>query len=389
MTNIIIIADSWIYSREKHGFTIGGVQTYILDLCAIAGNMGARCTVALISPTKEIFSERADGFDIEAFHKSGLFKSTNQATFEYIYKKFNSPDSIFIISTDQLTINTRYPNVITIQHGIAFDNELKGLGKPWNISPFTKRLFAHLRAERNYKRGISAPNIVCVDYNYFNWVRTLGDISSSNHYKVILNHTSSLLPQEEIHEKLRKTDGPVKLIFARRFVDYRGARIFANAVSRLFDNGYDIKVTFAGDGPLGPELKERFKGNPNVDFTSFKPHESVGVHAEYDIAVVPTVFSEGSSLSLAEAMSAGCLPVVSHVGGMTNMLLDGFNGLLAYPSEDSLYEKLCQAIDLPVGDFNRIQMNAYLTAKNALNLQKWQAQWIDLIQSVYQNYKNQ
>lgn len=380
MRHIVIVANESVFDRHSNNFSIGGVQTYIKDLCEVAKLMNAKCTLALISKSEDLYSKELNGFNVETSHCSRLFKSLNQATFNFIYHKYNNKHTVFIIATDQMTIKSKASNVLSIQHGIAFDDEVKNISGLWNFSFLTKRIFAHLRAEFNLRRGKCVPNIVCVDYNFFNWVRTMGDISTHNNYTIILNHTSLLLSIDQINKKLEKKDGPVKIIFARRFVPYRGSRIFANVVSKLINEKRNIQVTFAGEGPMETELKERFKNNDSVSFIKFAPEDSVKVHENYDIAVVPTIFSEGSSLSLAEAMSAGCFPIASHVGGMTNMILDGYNGYLIYPSEEDLYNAILKAIELPKDEFHKIQLNAFQTAQEALCLKKWQSRWIELIE---------
>ncbi|WP_420491566.1 glycosyltransferase [Neobacillus drentensis] len=47
--------------------------------------------------------------------------------------------------------------------------------------------------------------------------------------------------------------------------------------------------------------------------------------------------SEGTSLSLLEAMAAKCAEIATNVGGMTNIILDNYNGLIINPDESELY----------------------------------------------------
>ncbi|MGR4357642.1 glycosyltransferase [Escherichia coli] len=75
---------------------------------------------------------------------------------------------------------------------------------------------------------------------------------------------------------------------------------------------------------LVDELKKEY---PNSVYqTSYKSEDSIHFHQQYDIAIVPSIGSEGTSLSLLEAMSAKCLVIATDIGGMTNIILDGFNG---------------------------------------------------------------
>ena len=99
-----------------------------------------------------------------------------------------------------------------------------------------------------------------------------------------------------------------------------------------------------------------------------------------DIAVVPTLASEGTSLSLLEAMSAQCAVVCTNVGGMTNIVIDGYNGTMVNPDSGSLYE----AIDALIVDADlrkKLADTAYKTAKEGFSFERWEASWIKVIES--------
>ena len=100
-----------------------------------------------------------------------------------------------------------------------------------------------------------------------------------------------------------------------------------------------------------------------------------------DIAVVPTVGSEGTSLSLLEAMASGCAVVCTNVGGMTNIVLDGYNGLMIYPEEEELYNALtCLIEDSSLRA--KLQANAYNCVKDAFSLHRWKDAWKKVIDNV-------
>ncbi|WKL04237.1 glycosyltransferase family 4 protein [Paenibacillus amylolyticus] len=63
-----------------------------------------------------------------------------------------------------------------------------------------------------------------------------------------------------------------------------------------------------------------------------------------DIAVIPTVFSEGTSYACLEAMSCGLPVIASNVGGLNDLIQDGFNGLLVPPGEQELTAALVRLV---------------------------------------------
>ena len=285
-------------------------------------------------------------------------------------------------------VKTKAENVIVIQHGVAFDNPITGgiWSKNWLLLHFNKMV----RAFKNVRRLYWSKNTVCVDYNYYNWFRTLGMIYPGKVVKVIPNYSSGRISEEDLSKKLNNSRKNIsaKIVFARRFCDYRGTLIFANCVDRLLTGYPNLDFTFAGGGELKGELERRYANNPRVHITCFSAADSIAFHMQYDIAVVPTIFSEGTSLSLLEAMSAGCFPIATHVGGMTNILLDHYNGLLCYPDEEGVYNAIVEAITMKPDDYAAIVYSAYMTAVRAFSLERWQNRWSGFMDEVMRKYAN-
>ena len=308
--------------------------------------------------------------------------TSNQKSFDKIYSQFNGADTVFIIGTDQMDIRSRAENVVAIQHGVAFDVPGDMIAGFWGKTRGLQSLSKLLRCLRNVRRMESVRNTVCVDYNYYNWYKTLGTIRDGKRVWVIPNYSSDCLTWEEFQTKLSGSPGVRKIVFARRFYDYRGALLFARVVRRLLDEGAGMDVTFAGDGPCRAQMEEILSGYQNIHFTSYKAAESVRFHSAYDIAVVPTVFSEGTSLSLCEAMAAGCFPVCTYVGGLSNMLIDHYNGLLCAPAEQSLYEAVKEALEMDSETFSGIVSHAYDTAVRSFSLPLWKEKWKKVMESM-------
>ena len=308
--------------------------------------------------------------------------TSNQKSFDQIYHQFNGADTAFIIGTDQMDIRSRAGNVVAIQHGVAFDVPGDMIAGFWGKTKGLQGASKLLRCLKNVKRMESVRNTVCVDYNFYNWYKTLGTIRDGKRVWVIPNYSSDCMGREEFQAKLSSSPEVKRVVFARRFYDYRGALLFARVVKRLLDEGAGIDVTFAGDGPCRTRMEEILSGCKNIHFTSYTATESVRFHSGYDIAVVPTVFSEGTSLSLCEAMAAGCFPVCTYVGGLSNMLIDHYNGLLCAPTEQSLYDSVKEALEMDSETFKEIVSHAYDTAVRSFSLPLWKEKWKKVLESL-------
>lgn len=362
------------FDFEKREVTIGGLQTYIRDLAELMASDGFEIEVVQINPAYANGREASFG-DFRIVNRQG---KPQRIFDEY---KAREPEALFVLSTDQMPIKARGVRSIQIQHGIAFDIPGNMIGGFWGKTPLLQLINKTLRCLKNVSRLSQADHTVCVDYNYYNWFRTLGTIRLDQKVTVIPNYAGAALTEAELEAKLAGRQGVRSIVFARRFVDYRGTLMFADVIPQLLARYPKLEITLAGNGPLETELHRRFDSEPRVKFAAFNSAESLEFHRNFDLAVVPTIFSEGTSLSLCEAMAAGCFPVATHVGGMTNILLDSFNGLSVYPSTQALYEGLCQAIDMPAEEFNRTVRNAHATAITTFSRHHWQQAWRKALQS--------
>lgn len=370
---LIVLAGKSFFDFRARKASVGGVQTYIRDLVDLGSSAGFEAEIWQISEKDE-----SSGIS-RAVKVIGVPVKTNQRLLKKALSTLFGKEDRIVVSTDQMDARSNDARVIQIQHGIAFDGNFltKLPGFLGRIEIF-RRMERMARAWINVKRLRHVPNTVCVDYNFFNWIRTLSDIPPALNVRVIPNYASQKISEQEFRARLNENRRD-RIIFARRFVEYRGTIIFANTAEKLLREFPQITITFAGDGPLKGDLEKRFGKESRVSFACFTPDESVSFHKKFDIAVVPTISSEGTSLSLLEAMSAGCFPIATHVGGLTNILIDGYNGLMCSPRETSLLDVCRKALTCPIEDFFRMRLEAYNTAVFGFSSGIWKKRWEELL----------
>lgn len=358
------------FDPESESISIGGIQTYIYDLANLTASLGYKPVVYEMNREGKTDCYKFENIEIRQISFS--CKSYFQKSFDTIYKQYNKSDNIFIISTDQLSIKAPYNNVIAINHGIAFDEPICGI---------KGRIIKLLKCLKNVYRGQLVPNVVCVDYNFYNWFRTLATIKDESKFTVIPNYSQGMIDNNELNNKLNSTK-QCKILFARRFVEHRGTKIFAEAIQKILNEFPNVEVTFAGSGPLENVLKEMFKQTNRVTFDSFRCSDSISFHQKYDIAVIPTIFSEGTSLSLCEAMSAGCFCIATRVGGLTNIIIDNYNGFLIEPTTEGIYKSLKEAISMDNDLFKRICQAGYDSACYGFSKKLWLSKWTKYIEDI-------
>lgn len=359
------------YTNDGKEISVGGIQTYIKMLCEVINKNNM--IPIIFQYGNHSFKNNYHGIDVYGVHVKETWSTSRKSRILYneCKKNFNDKEDIIIIATDFMGVTNSDSRVIGIQHGINFD-----VRKSNDDSFFSNLKSNVIRLVRAYKTVLAARKfklLVAVDYNFLNWYRTM-PISKLTDIRVVPNCT--------VIKDLKKVETKkVNIIFARRFFEHRGTRLFASVLNRLFVKYENISATFAGSGPDEMYLREIFASNPRVNFTTYDSNESLEFHKEFDIAVVPTLGSEGTSLSLLEAMAAKCAVVATNVGGMTNIILDHYNGLLINPKENELYESL----ELLIQDTemrNTLSQNAYHSVSQAFNKDLWDKRWTKILEEV-------
>jgi len=110
----------------------------------------------------------------------------------------------------------------------------------------------------------------------------------------------------------------------------------------------NVRFLIAGDGLERERLKkevDRLGIAASVAFLGKIPHEDMpSLLAETDV-YVSTSLSDGTSVSLLEAMASGAFPVVTDIAANKEWITDGMNGFLV-PIEDetSLAQKIVQSL---------------------------------------------
>lgn len=113
----------------------------------------------------------------------------------------------------------------------------------------------------------------------------------------------------------------------------------------------DVRLVLAGKGSLINQLKHYVKKNTledRVHFTGKISHDDVfKVLSDSDLFVLSSL-SEGLPNSIIEAMAMGKPVVATSVGGIPDVIVDGFNGLLVPPkSADKLAHNILYILTHP------------------------------------------
>lgn len=352
-------------SPDGEKLTLGGIQTYITNLSDLLKDLGYK--IKIYQRGEKRFKKIVDGIEVFGVPGSSLrAKTIGEELFKECKEYFNNEEDILIFGSDDYICKTDGIPFIAIQHGITWD-----IPKDWNkVYGMLKKFY---RGWLVCNRVEKASLLICVDNNFINWYRAT--VARPTVKMINIPNFTEIAPEIK-----KPHDGKIRIMFARRFFPYRGTRIFTAAVKRLLKEFDNIEITLAGEGPDGIWLENQFRDESNVKFITYSSSDSLKVHSDKDIAVVPTLGSEGTSLSLLEAMSCQCAVVCTNVGGMTDIVLNGYNGFIVNPDEESIY----QSIRTLIQDFElrrKMALNGYNIVKNCFSKEIWINRWKQVIEN--------
>lgn len=151
-----------------------------------------------------------------------------------------------------------------------------------------------------------------------------------NHEKLIYKPNPIRIPAISGNRKL--SEGTLKVGFAARLVkELKRAHLLCELIEVCMQKNIDVEFNIAGDGECLELLKKYVDGRqwenrvhvlgwiPPTDMTAFWEKQDIYLNISS---------SEGMCLAMLEAMACGCVPVVTDVSGVSDVIEDGKNGFV-------------------------------------------------------------
>ena len=177
----------------------------------------------------------------------------------------------------------------------------------------------------------------------------------------------------------------IRILYPRRLTSVRGINDTLISIARLSAEYDHLEFHIVGRGHNDEKEREMFAWaaeRDNVYYYWQPPHAMAHVYRNVDIVLIPTKGAEGTSLSCLEAMACGRVVVAGCTGGLCDLIIDGYNGVLLRPLTA---RTLTDAIRLLVEDGDlrkRLGRRAYETA-SAFSLEKWKERWSEVIDRTF------
>lgn len=178
----------------------------------------------------------------------------------------------------------------------------------------------------------------------------------------------------------------IRVLYPRRLTSVRGVYETVAAIDRLNRLNLPLEFHIVGRGHSDHYERDMMRwaaARPNVYYYWRPPHAMAHVYRNVDIVVIPTTASEGTSLSCLEAMASGRAVVAGCTGGLTDLVIDEYNGLLLRPvtahALADAVERLAKDESLRRRLGSRARASAY-----AFGIDRWKERWRTVLEEVFQ-----
>jgi glycosyltransferase involved in cell wall biosynthesis len=176
-------------------------------------------------------------------------------------------------------------------------------------------------------------------------------------------------------------DGKLTVLYPRRLYEARGLYITIEAFAYLLPKYPDLNLHFVGqadgdDVTATHTFINKFKSQ--VSWYELDMEKMAQAYHRSHIALIPTAFAEGTSLSCLEAMATNNGIIATNIGGLPNLILNKYNGMLINPDA----RDLINAVERLIADrrlLKTLASNALLTV-NSFRKDQWDLKWSTIIE---------
>src|ERR1035438_7883597 len=258
------------------------------------------------------------------------------------------------------------PNAFAIQHGVWWDS-------PEYSGP--KRLAVHaVQRLRNAAMCRRTKAVICVDSNFANTLRLDGPLGHELAAKCFYlpNYVDLKAFPAPHHGRLLQRFWSRKLLFLRRLEPPRGPRLIVEVCRLLRDNGVAFAAELCGWGSereATSRLIAEYRLETQVGLSEAALGDAATVADAAAVSVVPSLWSEGTSLSAIESIAQGIPVVASDVGGLANVVIPGFNGYICPSTAPAFAERIRRLLD-DEDEYLRLAHNC-LALREVFSFERW------------------
>ena len=305
-----------LYQHDLKTFLSGGGERYALDFIKLLRKMGYYINVYQFSHDKRVVrykNQKING--IGNIKKDKKYDECKLDGLKYFKEQSKNVDGVFLLSMNLAEIKYDVPT-LTVSHGIWWDcyDDRPTLG------------YGMMQMMKKWIENVDY--CVSVDTNSIHAMQICNPVESKK-----MTYIPNYVDLDIFKPKPKKYDDRLKVLIPRRIDPARGYHIGAYAAVELSKKYKDIDFVFCGKGHPTHEdnLHKIIKGYDNITHISSELENMHKIYDDFHISWTPTIKAEGTSLSVLESLASGVVPIVTTIGGLTDLVSNMNNGIVIQP----------------------------------------------------------
>lgn len=363
----VIILTYTFFDFDGNVLYAGGAERYVLELAALIRELGC---------TPEVY-QCGNGFWVRYYRDvrvAGIDVGGDAARLPGEFARLPHAAALTIFSPFSLAAPVQGAS-LGISHGIF-----------WDYPDFQINLPA-VQSVMSACRALDT--IVSVDTNTINWARAnAAGLAEKFVYLPNFVDVDEFTPPSPAPPPMGDGSefpspdgggvrgGGVVILYPRRLYRPRGFWLVAEILPAILEAYHAAEFYFVGQADSLEEAQiakwlDQYPGR--VRWDTLLPEEMPAAYQQAQIALIPTIHSEGTSLACLEALAAGNAVIATDVGGLPNLVINGYNGLLIEPNAAALGRALRRLLD-------DAELRTELGARGrevagAFSLKRWRDAW--------------
>ena len=360
------------FEHDGSHFYGGGAERYLIDLRETCKELGVG--FKLYQYATYPWVRFVDDLEVEGLCSSkNDIRNTDESLIKEMGDVFDEAvgddAAVSIYSAFNLLQKPKSRVTIGISHGVFWDEPGDHFGDGELFAENHRSLIESARLCRE---------MVSVDTNTCNWFQTISyELGKKLHYIPNYVDTAEFFPRSGYLEKREKTI----ITYPRRLCEYRGLYAVLDIIDEILMQYPDVEFHFVGRGydEDTRHVKEKVEKWPGRVLWYYRmPDEMPEVYRQSDISLIPTMYSEGTSLSCLEALASGNAVIATRIGGLTDMIINDYNGLLVEPNAASIYLAIKELLDDPAR--LALMKESAVSSAGAFSKKRWKGKWKEILQ---------
>ncbi|MBU1167485.1 glycosyltransferase family 4 protein [Patescibacteria group bacterium] len=372
---------------------IGGLESYIGNLSKKLKQLGAEIIIVTSNHSSLPDTETIDGVKVYRLPVTKFLRDRFpipkfcKKYFAIRKKVIDEKSDIYILHTRfflttligaRIAKKSRKPAIV-IEHGSGY------LTQGNRVVDFCFRQYEHLVSLFVKKRAAA---FYGVSKKCNEWLRNFGIVADGVFYNGV-NQEDVGNKDIDIRKKYNIPRNKVIISFAGRLIREKGITSLLESFAELIKEEENVFLLVMGDGPLLPEISDKYGKDKNIRLLGGVNHSRVmNILAASDIVVQPSVYPEGLSTILLESGLNECAVISTPMGGAKEVIIDSNYGIIINPNSQ---EELVKAMKYLIENKtyrNKIAQNLHERVLTHFNWDQTAKQVLKEVNDITKQYDN-